>query len=175
MVIRTPLFQSAYFVDSLDAAIPRWATTLDAGPFFVTSHHRADWFRYKGEPVEADVSYAFGYAGDVQIQLIEQHDDTPSIYRDMFGPGEYGHHHVAMLVHDYEAERDRLVAQGHELACELRANDVQACYFDTRPTIGTYTELHTDPDRIITTFARWKQAHLEWDRVDPFREHVSGT
>jgi hypothetical protein len=174
-MVRHPIFQYAYFVEDLGVAAARWATLLDAGPFFVAAHHRGDTFSYRGTPIEADVSYAFGYAGDCQIQLIEQHDQLPSIYRDMFAPGTFGFHHVAVLVHDYPAERQRLVDQGFEVACELHANDIDACYLDTREVTGSFTELHLHTDRIVGTFARWKQAHLEWDGLgDPLRTHVSG-
>jgi hypothetical protein len=170
-----PIFQYAYLVADVETASHAWAETVGAGPFFVTPHHRADWFRYRGEPVEADVTYAFGYSGDVQIQLVQQHDDTPSIYRDMFPTG-FGHHHVARLVDEYETERDRLAAGGFALACELRANDISACYFDTRSSIGAYTELHSSTARIRATFARWRAAHAAWNRRDaPLRYHASGT
>jgi Glyoxalase/Bleomycin resistance protein/Dioxygenase superfamily len=175
-MVRHPIFQYAYFVDDLVGAAENWARTFDAGPFFVASHHRADTFQFRGTSVEADVSYAFGYAGDCQIQLIEQHDDLPSIYRDMYGAGQYGFHHVAVLVRDYPAERRRLLDQGNELACELHANDIDACYFDTRTTTGCFTELHSHTDRIVATFDRWKQAHLHWDGTgDALRTHTSGT
>lgn len=171
-----PIFQFAYVVDDLEAAAARWAATVGAGPFFVTEHHRGDRFEYRGQPIEADVSYAFGYSGSAQIQLIQQHDDLPSIYRDMFPAGEYGFHHVASLVPDYPSARQRLLDQGHALACELDANDIHACYFDTRATIGCFTELHSTTDRIVATFARWRAAHDEWDgQGSPVRRHVSGT
>ena len=173
---RDPVFQYAYFVPSIEAAVPRWVSTVGAGPFFITRHHRTDAFSYKGAPVEADVSYAFGYTADTQIQLIEQHDDTPSIYTDMFQRGTGGHHHIALLVQDYPAQRRRLLDQGHELACELQATDVDAAYFDTRAAIGVYTEIHSDTPRIRATFGRWRDAHRTWDGVtDPLRTHVSGT
>ena len=170
-----PLFQFAYFVEDLEEAAERWARTVGAGPFFVTHHHRADRFEYRGTPVEADVSYAFGYSGSAQIQLIQQHDDLPSIYREMYPTGG-GFHHVASLVADYDGARQRLLDQGHELACELDANDIHACYFDTRPTLGCYTELHSRTDRIVATFARWQAAHDDWDGTgSALRSHVSGT
>jgi hypothetical protein len=169
------IFQYAYVVADVEAAAHEWAATVGAGPFFVTPHHRADWFSYRGLPVEADVTYAFGYSGDVQIQLVEQHDDTPSIYREMFPTG-FGHHHVARLVERYAAERDRLVERGFELACELGANDITACYFDTRESIGVYTELHSSTARIRATFARWQAEHETWDgNGSPIRRHTSGT
>ena len=175
-MVRHPILQYAYFVDDLATGAAHWARTVDAGPFFVAAHHRADSFSYRGTTVEADVSYAFGYAGDCQIQLIEQHDDLPSIYRDTYEAGQFGFHHVAVLVRDYAIERQRLLDQGLELACELHANDIDACYFDTRETIGCFTELHLHTDRIVNTFARWKQAHDQWDgNGDPIRSHTSGT
>jgi hypothetical protein len=173
---RVTVFQHAYLVDDLEAAAVEFARTLHAGPFFVTRHHRAPTFTYRGTTTQADVSYAFGYSGDTQIQLIQQHDDLPSIYRDMYPSGGTGFHHVAMLVRDYPGERQRLLDEGSELACELHMPDVNACYFDTRSSTGGFTELHSWSERIVTTFARWRAANEEWDGRGPAtRTHVSGT
>lgn len=170
-----PLFQFAYFVDDVEDAARHWADTIGAGPFWVTPHHRADRFEYRGTAVEADVTYAFGYSGTTQIQLIQQHDDLPSIYRDLYPTGT-GFHHVASLVRDYDGARARLLGQGFELSCELAANDIRACYFDTRAVTGCYTELHSYSERIAATFERWQEAHLAWDGTgSPVRHHVSGT
>jgi len=139
-----PIFQFAYVVDDLDAAADHWASTMGAGPFFVAAHHRADRFLYRGQPIEADVSYAFGYSGTTQIQLVVQHDELPSIYREMF-PSSGGLHHIASLVADYDDARQRLLDQGHELACELDANDIHACYFDCRDSLQCFVELHSRP------------------------------
>ena len=173
-----PVFQYAYVVDDVAAAAERWARVLGAGPFFAAWHHRADRFEYRGTDVEADVTYAFGYSGGTQVQLIQQHDDLPSIYRDMYPgyPSTGGFHHVASLVADFDGAKQRLADQGHVLACDLDANDIHACYFDTRDSIGGFTELHSLTDRIVATFARWHQAHLDWDGTgSALREHVSGT
>ena len=111
-----------------------------------------------------------GYAGDMQIQFIEQHDDTPSLYREMYADGEGGFHHVGVLADDWEGERQRLLDQGYEIATELRADGAEAVYFDTRRAIGAYTEVHSTPKRIMDTFERWRQAHRDWDGVtDPLR------
>jgi hypothetical protein len=173
---RLPIFQYAYFVNDVDEAANQWARVCDAGPFFVTRHHKADHFIYRGTSIEADVTYGFGYSGNAQIQLIAQHDDQPSIYRDMYPSDTFGFHHVAVLVEDYAGERQRLLSEGFGIACELAANDITACYFDTRAVTGGFTELHSHSDRIVTTFARWKTAHDTWDRTgDAVQTHVSGT
>lgn len=153
-------FQHAYVVEDLEGACRRWNRLLGAGPFAIRSHHRTSAFCYRGTDVEADVSYAFGYLGDTMIQLIQQHDDKPSIYREMYAAGEEGFHHIAYLVHDVAPERQRLLDLGFEIACELRAGPaVHAVYFDTRETTGGYTELHNDPPRIVGLFAQWRRAH----------------
>ena len=95
------IFQYAYFVEDLARSAEHFAKTVGAGPFFIAPHHKTDRFEYRGKPVEADVSYAFAYAGNCQIQLIQQHDHQPSIYRDMFNEGEFGLHHIARLEADY--------------------------------------------------------------------------
>ena len=154
-----PLFQYAYFVTSIDAAAEKWAKAFGAGPFFMARHHRCEEFTYRGTATEADVSYAFGYLGDTMIQFIEQHDDEPSIYRDMYRSGEEGFHHIAYLVSDFAAERQRWLDMGYALATELYADGVNAAYFDTRSLNGGFTEIHGDPPHIMGTFGVWKRAH----------------
>ncbi len=154
-----PIFQHAYYVSDLEGACIKWHELHGAGPFIVAPHHRTKKFQYRGTHQEADVSYAFGYLGDIQIQLITQHDDTPSIYRDMYQAGENGFHHAGCLVNDFAAARERMLAQGFVNACELWADGVNAAYFDTRSVNGGFTEIHGDPAHILAAFATWKRAH----------------
>lgn len=167
MLTTYPLFQQAYLVEDLDEACHRWNTLFGAGPFVITMHHRTDRFTYRGTDHEADVSYAFGYLHDQMIQFIVQHDDTPSIYRDMYAAGEYGFHHIGVLVNDFEGERKRLMDAGFEPACELFADGVNASYFDTRDVTGGFTEIHGDPPHILAAFAGWRRAHELWRQGDP--------
>jgi len=164
-MLRYPLFQHAYFVNSIDDACHKWHETLGAGPFVTARHHKTDRFLYRGEPIEADVSYAFGYLGDLMLQFIEQHDDKPSIYREMYSKGEEGFHHIGTLVPvaDFQVEKQRFVSMGFPVACELYADRVDAAYLDTRPVTGGFTEIHGDPPHILEAFARWRRAHETWD------------
>ncbi len=165
MTQKYAMFQEAYFVTSIDEAARKWAKAYGAGPFFMVRHHHCEEFTYRGTKQEADVSYAFGYLGDRMIQFIEQHDDKPSIYRDMFKPGEEGFHHIAYLVSDFAAERQRWLDLGYELATELYADEVNAAYFDTRSLNGAFTEIHGDPAHILGLFAIWQRTHDQWDGV----------
>ena len=155
----TGLFQHAYLVNDLEQACTRWSELLGAGPFLLVPHHRTDRFSYRGTDTEADVSYAFGYLDDQMIQFIQQHDDAPSIYRDMYASGEEGFHHIGLLVDDFEAELKRFNAAGFETACRLYADGVDAAYVDTRSVTGGFTELHGNPTHILKAFDGWRRAH----------------
>jgi len=164
------LFQEAYFVDDLERVIEAWSSTFGAGPFVISPHHRCDRFDYRGTDQEADVSYAFGYLDDVMIQFIVQHDDTPSIYRDMYpdGPADgAGFHHLGFLVDDFEREFDALESAGSTCATRLYADGVDAAYFDTRSITGGFTEIHGTPPRIVEAFASWQSAHAARRPGDP--------
>jgi hypothetical protein len=65
-----PIFQQAYLVNNIDAAIQSRHDLFGAGPFVQAPHHKTVCFDYRGTSHEADVSYAFGYLGDRQIQFI---------------------------------------------------------------------------------------------------------
>ncbi len=163
--VRGTYFQEAYLVDDIERAATAWSDTLGAGPFLVTHHHRCDTFTFRGATgpdAEADVSYAFGYLDDMMIQFIVQHDDTPSIYRDMYPdgpPSGAGFHHVGVLVDDFEAEFDKLEAAGFVCATRLYADGVDAAYFDTRSVTGGFTEIHGSPQHILDAFAGWRRLH----------------
>ena len=163
MAHKYAMFQEAYFVNDVDEAASKWAEAFGAGPFFMVRHHKTDEFSYRGTDTEADVSYAFGYLGDMMIQFIQQHDDKPSIYRDMYVQGEVGFHHIAYLVSDFASERQRWLDLGYELATELYADEVNAAYFDTRSLNGGFTEIHGDPPHIQGVFGVWKRTHDAWD------------
>lgn len=169
-LIRHPIWQYAYFVNDIDEACHKWNQMVGAGPFHVVRHHIAESFLYKHEPVEADVSYAFGQAGPAHIQFIAQHDDTPSIYRDMYKKGEHGFHHIGLLVNDLEGEIQRFKQAGYEEACTLWGGDYVA-YMDCRKDMGCYVELHGDAPIIREMFEGWKTQHDEWDgKTDLIRE-----
>jgi hypothetical protein len=159
MLSTYPLFQQAYFVNDVEEAVHKWNRLFGAGPFVIVPHHKTDRFDYRGTDQEADVSYAFGYLGDMMIQFIAQHDDTPSIYLEMFKKGEEGFHHVGILVNDFAGERQRFLDMGFEVACQLYADNVDAAYLDTRSANGCFTEIHDDPPHILASFAGWRRAH----------------
>ena len=54
-------------------------------------------------------------AGPVQIELIKQHDDRASVYRDLFAKGESGFHQLCTVTPDYDGKKAHYERLGYEL------------------------------------------------------------
>ena len=169
-LIRYPIKQYAYVVQDLEAACMAWVQSIGAGPFFVSHHHVSEAHTYRGEPNRADLSYAFGQSGpDHHIQLIQQHNDAPSVYRDAVAAGSNGFHHFAVLPDDFDGEVARFEAAGYPAVSTL-VSAARVAYMDCRSTLGCFVELYENNQPLLDTFERWRQAHLAWDgKTDPIR------
>ena len=89
------LMQLGHVVPNLTDAIQYW---LDrgVGPFYEMTHVRLAKQLYRGEPTDVDMGVALSYSGPIQIELIVQHNDVPSLYRDFLAERPQGGlHHVA--------------------------------------------------------------------------------
>ncbi len=170
-LLQHPVVQYAYVVADLDDGIRHWVEVMGAGPFFVMRDFLGRDLTYRGLPSGTRVHYAFGQAGPVQVQLIAQDDAGPSIYRDMYAPGEGGFHHVCSLVplEGWDEQVARLRDAGYEVAASLTTT-VPALYFDCRADLGFFVELYGRTDRTEAFFATVREAHDAWDGVtDPIR------
>src|SRR5687768_5771592 len=105
-------FQVAWVVDDLEAAMQRWLKTTRVGPFFVNAHIDPGPVLYRGRPTGVDYSVALAQAGAIQIELIEQHNDEPSVYQEHGPGGAGGVHHMACFAPDFDAEVAHLRGQG---------------------------------------------------------------
>ena len=77
-----PIMQNGFVVRDLEAAVHFWAETFGVGPFFAMRHIPFATCVYRGEPTDADLSVAIAYSGEHQIELVQQHNDAPSIYSE---------------------------------------------------------------------------------------------
>ncbi len=79
--------------------------------------------------------------GGIQLELIEQHNDVPSCYRDLFAPGTEGLHHVAVAPEDFDAEVARYESQGCPQAFGGLYEGNRFVYMDTTASLGIMVEL----------------------------------
>ncbi|MEN3976615.1 VOC family protein [Emcibacter sp. SYSU 3D8] len=165
--------QNAWVVRDLDQAIARFTRTMKVGPWFMIPKIALNTVMYRGKPAELDISVAVAFAGHVQLELIEQHNDSPSAYRDTVPKGQDGYHHICFYPDDYDAELARYMSMGYEVATSgqvTSANDRRFCYIDTRKDLNCMVELVDAPEGGSVVWAALREATDNWDgRTDPIR------
>ena len=163
--------QHAYTVPDLQAAIAEQTEVLGIGPWFVRGPFAPPHARYRGHPNTGTFSLARAFRGPVMIELIQQHDDSPSVFRETVERRGFGFHHWAIMPEDYDAELARL----HALGCETAFEDVlpsgaRVTYVDTQPRLPGMLELvERTPDQ-VAVYGRIYEASVGWDGSDPVRE-----
>ena len=161
-----PIMQIAYVVEDLDAAIGHWSKTLGVGPWAVQRHVAYAANAYKGAPTSADVSVAFAYSGEINIELVQQHNDEPSVFRDFARKHGAGLQHLGVLSEDLEGDTKRLEEQGNGLVQRLvNPNGIETRFFQTEHHPGALLELIGRSALTDAAFAQLKKAAENWDGV----------
>jgi hypothetical protein len=159
------IMQVAYVVEDIDQAIEQWVRTLGVGPFFVARHAAYKEFSYREGTAPPDVSLAFAYSGDTNIELVQQHDQTPSAFLDFLRARGPGVQHVGVLSDDIGADTRLLEARGAGVVQRLvnAANGVETRFFDTELHPGAMLELIQRSPALDAGFAFMKRAAQNWD------------
>lgn len=162
--------QLAYVVRDLDAALAYWTGILKVGPFFRMEHAPLMDQRFYGQPSNVDVAIALGNSGDLQIELIQQHNDEPSVYKEFLDAGRVGVHHFGLMPVDYAATCAQYRAKGHAAAFECTIAGASLTYFDTVASVGHYIELWDNVDVLKNMFMLVEDAAKGWDGSNPVRD-----
>ena len=161
--------QQAWVVDDLAAAMRRWTEVCGVGPFFVLEHVPMENLTYRGRPAKLDCTIALAQAGRTQVELIEQHCDNPSIYRDIVPKGRSAFHHAAVICQDYDRELAHYQSMGLALAATGSFGDMRFAYVDTSRDLDCVVELIEDMPSIRSHFKMIADAAAGWDGKEPVR------
>ena len=77
------VMQVAYFVEDMDRALKHWTKMLRVGPFFLFEHFALLDAKYRGKPTDVDLTLALAFSGTMNLALIVQNNDAPSVYREV--------------------------------------------------------------------------------------------
>lgn len=162
--------QLGFVVDDLVAAAHRWASVFGVGPFNVLPASEAAC-TYRGEPSTLDIQIAAAQAGPVQIELIHQRNDTPSVFTELRVAAPSGFHQICTLVDDYEATIAAYAERGYEVACEIPGvrGAPSVAYVDTFADFGFFTEVVESNPGFVGHLTALAQAGARWDGTDPVR------
>ena len=169
--------QIAFVVRDLDEALRYWNQTLGVGPFFVLRDLKIDRYRYRGESSPPPrLTIALGNSGEMQVEIIQQHDDRPSAYRDFLTAGREGFQHVSSWLtrSEYDETMARALASGTAVAHEgsIAPSGVRFAYFATDRMRGglLYEIADVMEPAIYPMMEMIADAARGWDGKDPVRD-----
>lgn len=163
--------QNGYVVRDINAAMNHWIDMLGVGPWFYMPHIPVHSFEYRATACEPDISIAIANSGDLQIELIQQHCDTPTMYKDFLDAGREGLQHVSSWDADIDALVERLTAAGHTVGQRgtMQEGVIKFAYFDTELHPGTVFEVSNMAGPLAYIPEMVADAARDWDGSDPIR------
>jgi hypothetical protein len=163
--------QNGYVVRDILSAMKFWTEVQRVGPFFYIPKVKTDWFRYRGVDSEVEMSSALANSGDLQIELIQQRNEAPSMYLDFLRAHGEGLQHMSYWTSDYQALYDLAIASGFVVGHEGQIGGPKGrfAYFETAGHAGTVVEISDISGSKGRFFGHIRKVAENWDGRDPVR------
>ena len=169
-----PVRQIAYVVKDIEQTMMRWIE-LGVGPWFYQEDSGGLEYRYYGKPSRLPkFSIAIANSGEMQMELIQQRDDVPTLWRDTLERNGECAQHVAYWTTDKFNELSRQLLdlgyiEGH--SGRVSASRGPFAYF-VRPDFPSAMIELADLTGKAEYFADVRKAAQNWDGSNPIR-HVA--
>ena len=159
-----PVMQNGFVVDDLDRAIAHWTQRMGVGPFFIFP--RIDfaecWYQDR-QALDIDLTVAIAYWGDLQIELIQQRNEAPSIYRDFRARGLSGLQHMGVITQSLDADLSALARRAiYPVQHGRVASGMRFAYVATDYHPGGMIELIEAGSKGLAFFDKMRIAARDW-------------
>jgi hypothetical protein len=161
--------QIAYTVPDIDAVIGTYVERFHMGPWTVRRFQPPS-ATYRGMPNPIDVTLAITFTGHMMVELIQQHNDVPSVFQEMIAKSGHGFHHWGIVTQAFDADGAAYVSRGHErVFTDTLPDGTRVAYYDTTRDLPGMVELiEFGPSQERRHTAAYV-ASLSWDGSDPIR------
>lgn len=173
--MRQSVIQMGFVTTDLERSLDYWIDVVGAGPFFY-AEYAPEQQVYRGRPTVTKFRLAYGYSGEMNIEVVQQSDDAPSAYTELLQTGRPApagglFHHVMIDHDDYDATYRRYLDGGAERCFDaLAPGGMRYCYLDARRQIDCYVELIEHAPAFALALARMREARIGWDGSRPRRD-----
>jgi methylmalonyl-CoA/ethylmalonyl-CoA epimerase len=166
-----PVMQNAFVVNDLEAALDHWTRVMSVGPFFVFERVEFAEVWYRGRSaIDMDLAVAIAYWGNLQIELIHQRNDVPSIYTDFPAREVGGMQHMGVITESVPRDIARLKDAGIDaVQYGMTTGGMRFAYVSTDQHPGGMIELIESNPRMLQFFSKMQAAAQEWDGTNPVR------
>ena len=159
------IIQIAYTVADIEKAMRYYADLLHIGPWFLIGPFVPPKGIYRGATTKMHVSLALAFTGQLMVELIEQHDEEPSVFRETLkARGAHGFHHWAIGARDFEKAAAQYRSRGYKEAfSDFAPMGFRVVYFDTSRDLPGMLEIIEMNAAAEEGFHGMYQASQEWD------------
>ena len=162
--------QVGIVVRDIEAAMKHWVEVCGVGPWFYTDRLVVTAFTYNGKRYDdVHLSIALANSGDVQLELIQQRCDTPTMYKEFLAAGREGMQHWSSWPVDYQATLERALAAGYTVGQAGESPRGPFVYFRQEGHPGTVIEMAEGGPARMRIFDTVREAAANWDGSDPIR------
>jgi hypothetical protein len=164
------IIQIAYSVADIEAAMRHYTELLSVGPWFLVGPFVPPKGVYRGATTTMKVSLALGFTGPLMVELIQQHDDKPSVFQETLkARGAHGFHHWGVGARDFETTAAQYRARGYQEAfTDTAPMGFRVIYFDTGRELPGMLEVIEMNATAEEGFQNMHQASQDWDG----KEHI---
>ena len=163
--------QIGFMSRDIDRSMAYFASAWGVGPWYVLRHVPAAML-YRGEAVDLDVSIAMANCGDLQFEIVMQHNDAVrSLYTDALAHSPQLHvQHVAVWKDDVRTTEAEAHARGWQSIFETNSGPGKSIFIAHPEAPAVCIEISDcDPFKDGVRAAIRRDA-AEWDGRDPIRE-----
>jgi Glyoxalase/Bleomycin resistance protein/Dioxygenase superfamily len=164
------IIQVGYSVADIEEGMRQYTELLHVGPWFLIGPFVPPKGVYRGAPTKMRVSLALAYSGQLMVELIQQHDDAPSVFQETLkARGAHGFHHWAIGARDFEKTTAHYRSLGYQEAFSDTAPDPLGCrviYFDTGRDLPGMLEVIEINAATEKAFSDIYRAGQEWNGKD---------
>lgn len=162
--------QVGIVVRDIDKAMHHWAQVCGVGPWFYTEKLPLTSFQYGGEHFDdIHLSIALANSGDIQLELIQQRCDRPSMYRDFLNAGHEGMQHWSSWPENYDDLLDAALQKGYQIGHQGNSPRGRFVYLAAQDHPGSVIEMAELTPTRSSIFNAVKEAARDWDGTDPIR------
>lgn len=166
-----PIRQVAYITNDIEKAMKEWVN-IGVGPWFYVEKVPVENYQYKGKPYDLHMSVALSNSGDIQVEIIQQRNDAPSLYLDYPQTTGGGIHHIShwLDTEGFEKKYKELLDLGFIVGHEGTIGpNGRFAYFINNKLPGAILEISEMSGFKGEYFKAIADICAKWDGSDPIR------
>src|SRR5882757_271025 len=163
------IIQHGYIVDDVEETAREWAERVGVGPFYVLDRILMEQYFFRGVRMDVELRLSFGYWNGIQIELIQQLNDSDSLYRRAQRSSAGKLNHFATLVSDLDALLTSRQLHKRVIQNGSQPSGLKFAYLEEFLPGGLHLELMEPQENTLMAFAAMEKIALHWDGRHPVR------